>query len=121
MSRHNYPASAWHKGQHDNRAQEDEGIRTAHRGANGEAAPLLLEFLSGWLRDHIRLADCMMAATCATTSGRKASGVVTMPRTWGIALGAPLCLMFLACSPPNQARRRRRPPPKTSGFRTCSR
>ena len=27
-----------------------------------QAALPLLEFLSGWLRDHIRLADCMMAA-----------------------------------------------------------
>ena len=28
-----------------------------------------------------------------------------MPGTWRIALGAPLCLMLLACSPPNQGKK----------------
>jgi len=32
-----------------------------------------------------------------------------MPRTWGIALGAPLCLMLVACSPPNQTKKAEAP------------
>ena len=28
-----------------------------------------------------------------------------MPGTWRIALGAPLCLMLLACSPPNRSKK----------------
>ena len=58
----NYPASAWHKGQHDTVRKRMKEFAPLIEGGDGEAAPLLLEFLSGWLRDHIRLADCMMAA-----------------------------------------------------------
>jgi len=58
----NYPASAWHKGQHDTVRKRMKEFAPRIEGGDGEAAPLLLEFLSGWLRDHVRLADCMMAA-----------------------------------------------------------
>jgi len=58
----NYPASAWHKGQHDTVRKRVKEFAPRIEGGESEAALLLLEFLSGWLRDHIRLADCMMAA-----------------------------------------------------------
>ena len=57
-----YPASAWHKGQHDTVRKRVNEFAPRIEGGDGEAALLLLEFLSGWLQDHIRLADCMMAA-----------------------------------------------------------
>ena len=57
-----YPASAWHKGQHDTVRKRVKEFAPRIEGGEREAALLLLEFLSGWLRDHFRLADCMMAA-----------------------------------------------------------
>jgi hemerythrin len=57
-----YPASAWHKGQHDTVRKRVKEFAPRIEGGEREAALLLLEFLSGWLRDHLRLADCMMAA-----------------------------------------------------------
>ena len=57
-----YPASAWHKRQHDTVRKRLKEFVPRIQGGEDQAAPLLLEFLSGWLRDHVRLADCMMAA-----------------------------------------------------------
>ena len=57
-----YPASAWHKGQHNTVRKRVKEFAPRIEAGEGEAAFLLLEFLSGWLRDHVRLADCMMAA-----------------------------------------------------------
>ena len=58
----NYPASVWHKGQHDTVRKKVKEFAPRIEGGEGQAALLLLEFLSDWLRDHTRLADCMMAA-----------------------------------------------------------
>jgi hemerythrin-like metal-binding protein len=57
-----YPASAWHKRQHDTVRKRLKEFAPRIEEGEGQAAPLLLEFLFGWLRDHVRLADCMMAA-----------------------------------------------------------
>ena len=57
-----YPASDWHRGQHDTVRKRMKEFTARIEGGEGQAALLLLEFLSGWLRDHLRLADCMMAA-----------------------------------------------------------
>jgi hemerythrin len=57
-----YPGLAWHKKQHDTMRKRAKKFVPRITGGDREAAFLLLEFLSGWLRDHIRLADCMMAA-----------------------------------------------------------
>ena len=57
-----YPASAWHKGQHDTVRKRVKEFAPRIRGGEGQAALLLLEFLSGWLHGHVRLADCMMAS-----------------------------------------------------------
>ena len=58
----NYPASAWHKRQHDTVRKTVKEFAPRIEGGERQAAPLLLEFLSDWLRDHVRLADCMMAS-----------------------------------------------------------
>ncbi len=57
-----YPALAWHKGQHDTVRKRVKEFAPRIEEGEGQAALLLLEFLSGWLRNHVRLADCMMAA-----------------------------------------------------------
>jgi hemerythrin len=57
-----YPAFSWHKGQHDTVRKRVKEFAPRVEGGEGQAALLLLEFLSGWLQDHLRLADCMMAA-----------------------------------------------------------
>jgi hemerythrin-like metal-binding protein len=57
-----YPALAWHKAQHDTVRKRVKEFAPRIEGGEGQAALLLLEFFSGWLRDHVRLADCMMAA-----------------------------------------------------------
>ena len=57
-----YPSSAWHKGQHDTVRKRVTEFAPRIEGGESQAALLLLEFLSDWLRNHIRLADCMMAA-----------------------------------------------------------
>jgi hemerythrin-like metal-binding protein len=57
-----FAGSAWHKGQHDLVRKRLAEFAPRIEDGEGRAAPLLLEFLSGWLREHIRMADCMMAA-----------------------------------------------------------
>jgi methyl-accepting chemotaxis protein/hemerythrin len=57
-----YPGSAWHKKRHDTVRKRVKEFAPRIEGGDGQAALLLLEFLSGWLRDHVRVADCMMAA-----------------------------------------------------------
>ena len=58
----NYPASAWHKRQHDTVRKTVKEFVPRIEGGERQAAPLLLEFLSDWLQGHTRLADCMMAS-----------------------------------------------------------
>jgi hemerythrin-like metal-binding protein len=57
-----YLAAAWHKRQHDTVRKRLKEFAPRIESGERQAALLLLEFLSGWLRDHVRLADCMMAA-----------------------------------------------------------
>ena len=57
-----YPGSAWHKKRHDTVRKRVKEFAPRIGGGDGQAAIALLEFLSGWLHDHVRLADCMMAA-----------------------------------------------------------
>ena len=58
----NYPASASHKKRHDTVRKRVKEFAPRIEEGEGQVALLLLEFLSDWLRNHIRLADCMMAA-----------------------------------------------------------
>jgi len=57
-----YPGSAWHKKRHDTVRKRVKEFAPRIEGGDPQAAMALLEFLSGWFRDHLRLADCMMAA-----------------------------------------------------------
>jgi len=57
-----YPAFGWHQGQHDALRKRLNEFAPRIEQGEGQAALLLLKFLFGWLQDHVRLADCMMAA-----------------------------------------------------------
>ena len=57
-----YPSIEWHRRQHDHaRKQTKTMVRRIARGDN-DAPSLLLEFLAGWLQDHMSLTDRMMAS-----------------------------------------------------------
>jgi hemerythrin len=57
-----YSAYAWHKQQHDTvRKRLSQFVPRIESGEN-EAAALLLEFLSGWLKDHTGVTDRMLGA-----------------------------------------------------------
>ena len=57
-----YSAYQWHKQQHDTvRKRADQFLPRIESGEK-EASMLLLEFLSGWLRDHTGLTDRMFGA-----------------------------------------------------------
>lgn len=62
MQSANYQSYDWHKQSHDAARKRlgEFAARVEARGA-GEIEPLL-EFLSGWLRDHVGIADRMMSA-----------------------------------------------------------
>jgi hemerythrin len=56
------PFYKWHKSQHDTLRKRVKQFVPQLDSATGEGARKLLEFLSGWLRDHTGLTDRMMAA-----------------------------------------------------------
>ena len=62
MRESKYSAYNWHKQQHD--TVRKRATQFLPRIGNGEAdaAPLFLEFLSGWLKDHTGLSDRMFGA-----------------------------------------------------------
>lgn len=57
-----YPSFAWHKQQHDTLRRRVKQLVPQIEGGDREAAFLLLEFLSGWLKDHTGLTDRMLGA-----------------------------------------------------------
>ena len=57
-----YSAFAWHKQQHDTVRKRANQFVPRIESGESEAAILLLEFLSGWLRDHTSLTDRMLGA-----------------------------------------------------------
>jgi hemerythrin-like metal-binding protein len=57
-----YPSYAWHKQQHDTLRTRVSQLVPSIESGDGEAAILLLDYLSGWLKDHTALTDRMMAA-----------------------------------------------------------
>ncbi len=56
-----YTSYNWHKQQHDAVRRRIAQFTAALNEGNGEPT-LLLEYLSGWLKDHAALADRMMGA-----------------------------------------------------------
>lgn len=57
-----YPLYAWHQRQHHTARSRLTALERRARRGDRDAALELLEFLSGWLNDHIRLADRMLGA-----------------------------------------------------------
>jgi hemerythrin len=57
-----YTALAWHKSQHDAVRKRAKSALTRMEKGDSAAAGELLEFLAGWLRDHMGVADRMMGA-----------------------------------------------------------
>jgi hemerythrin len=57
-----YSSYGWHKQQHDTARRRLERFAPLIESGDSGAAELLMEFLEGWLRDHISLADRMLAA-----------------------------------------------------------
>jgi hemerythrin len=57
-----YPSYEWHKRQHDTVRKQAKSMVRRIAGGDTDAPSLLLEFLAGWLRDHMSLTDRMMAS-----------------------------------------------------------
>lgn len=57
-----YSAKDWHQQQHDTVRKRIAQFVPRIEDGEGEAAILLLEFLSGWLHDHTGLTDRMLGA-----------------------------------------------------------
>lgn len=62
MRESNYTAFAWHARQHRTASDKSAALIAQIREGKSAAAVDLLEFLSGWLKDHISVADKMMGA-----------------------------------------------------------
>jgi len=57
-----YPHYAWHHRQHHTARFRIKVLERRIRRGDRDAALELLDFLSGWLNDHVRLADRMLGA-----------------------------------------------------------
>jgi hemerythrin-like metal-binding protein len=57
-----YPSYEWHKRQHDTVRKRFKALAPRIAGGDSDASMLLLDFLTGWLRDHTALSDRMMAS-----------------------------------------------------------
>ena len=57
-----YPSYEWHKRQHDTVRREAKAMVRRIAAGDGDAPSLLLEFLAGWLQDHLSLTDRMLAS-----------------------------------------------------------
>ena len=57
-----YPSLAWHKHQHDTFRKRMQEFSQRIEDGDSEAAFLVLEFLSGWLKDHTAVTDRMLGA-----------------------------------------------------------
>lgn len=63
MREAHYQLYTWHKGQHDTARKRARIFAERIRAGDLEAGIQFLEFLAGWLRDHIGVADNMMGAS----------------------------------------------------------
>ena len=62
MQASNYLSFGWHKQQHDSARKRLKQFMEHVEAGEPDAAVLLLEFMSSWMRDHIAVADRMMGA-----------------------------------------------------------
>ena len=68
-----YDALAWHKGQHDGaRRQVRQFIKRIEEG-DRKAGAELLQYLAGWLQNHMPVTDRMMAAYLRNFQRRRAA------------------------------------------------
>lgn len=58
-----YLSADWHKSQHDAARKRCKALAKEINAGNAAAATDLLKFLSGWLQDHMSVADRMMGAS----------------------------------------------------------
>jgi hemerythrin len=80
-----YSSYGWHKQQHNTARRRLKLFAPLIEGGESEAADLLLEFLEGWLRDHISVTDRMM--TASVRNYERANATSALER-WGIPAGA---------------------------------
>jgi hemerythrin len=57
-----YPSLEWHTRQHDAARKKLSGLARRIRKGDAEARLELLDYITGWLKDHITVADKMMGA-----------------------------------------------------------
>jgi len=62
MRSYRYSSSEWHLQQHETVRKRLRQFVPRIEAGDHEAALLLLEFLAGWLKDHLSLADRMLGA-----------------------------------------------------------
>jgi hemerythrin-like metal-binding protein len=76
-----YSSYGWHKQQHHTALRRLGLLAPLIDSAVPEAAELLLEFLEGWLRDHISVTDRMMAAHVRNYERANATSAL---ERWGV-------------------------------------
>lgn len=57
-----YPLLNWHKRQHETARNASRPLVARIEAGDRQAVKEMLDFLSGWLKDHLAVADRMMAA-----------------------------------------------------------
>ena len=62
MKATHYPSAEWHKRQHEGATRRVLELYQPIKCGDETAAPALVEYLAGWMQDHITVADRMMAA-----------------------------------------------------------
>jgi hemerythrin len=62
MQASNYLSYSWHKQQHDAARKRLKKFAARIEAGEAEQAEPLLEYLAGWMRDHMSVADRMMGA-----------------------------------------------------------
>jgi hemerythrin-like metal-binding protein len=80
-----YSSYGWHLQQHNTARRRLKLFAPLVESGEYEAAELLLEFLEGWLRDHITLTDRMMAAYVRNYERANATSAL---ERWGTPLAA---------------------------------
>jgi len=75
-----YSSYGWHKQQHNTARRRLKLFTPLIESGESEAAELLLDFLEGWLQDHISVTDRMMAAYVRNYERANATGAL---ERWG--------------------------------------
>ena len=80
-----YSSYGWHKQQHNTARRRLQVFAPLVESGESEAAELLLDFLEGWLQDHISVTDRMMAAHVRNYERANATSAI---ERWGLPLPA---------------------------------